>query len=115
MRSPGTGRPTKAVGFEVPPHTTALVTSHLPCFAASTSCQPSRFLPFSKGLHPLSVRNGGSPLSLPSFNAEISAAPSKKTNAPASNVARAVAIQRCLKCALLRSEEHTSELQSLRH
>src|ERR1035441_1293485 len=57
MRSPGLlGTPTKLVGLFTPPQTTALVTSHLPFLLGSTTSQPLKSFPFSRGFHPLSVR-----------------------------------------------------------
>ena len=66
MRSPAPGAAVSKLGFAVPPQTTAFVTTHWPFLVESTSCQPSRFLPLSRGFHPPSTRNGGSPWPLPS-------------------------------------------------
>ena len=97
MRSPGLlGTPTKAVGLFTPPQTTALVTSHLPFLAGSASSQPLKSLPFSKGFHPLSVRNGGSPWSLPSFAGGRSAAATSRTKAAAKAMAAATPTRKCL-------------------
>src|SRR5271157_3027033 len=97
MRSPGLlGTPTKTVGLVTPPQTTPLVTSHLPFFVGSANSHPSRFLPFSKGFHPLSVRNGGSPCSLPSFNGGRSAAATTKIRPKTKTMAAATPTRKCL-------------------
>src|ERR1022692_4033270 len=100
MRSPGLlGRPTKLVGLFTPPQTTALVTSHLPFLLGSTTYQPLKSFPFSRGFHPLSVRYGGSPWSLPSFNGGRPAAMIRKTEKEAKTMAAAMPARKCFTCA----------------
>src|ERR1035438_3292071 len=95
MRSPGLlGRPTKLVGLFTPPQTTALVASHLPFLLGSASSQPLISLPFSRGFHPLSVRYGGSPWSLPSFNGGRSAAITRKMKNEAKQMTAAMPTDR---------------------
>src|ERR1039458_5447004 len=103
MRSPDPGTAVSKVGFEVPPQTTALVTTHWPFLVESTSCQPSRFLPFRRGLQPVSNRNGGSPCPLPSFKGGRSWAANNIANTPVATVANTAPSKEVFKQVSLKS------------